>query len=654
MTKRLAKKLLLVGWDGADWQIIQPLLDRGLMPALESLISRGVMGNLASHEPMLSPMLWTTMATGKPPAQHGICGFAEPDPSSEHGARLVTSTSRKCKAFWNILSQEGFKTHLIGWIPSHPAEPINGICTTELFARAVDVVDQPWPIIPGSVHPPELSATLDELRVHPEDIVLEQLASFVPRASEIDQTSDPHLQRLAVRVAEAATQQAVATWILETQPWDTMAIYFNMIDYVCHSFMYYHPPRMAHIPEERYELFKEVVNMTYQFQDLLLNRLLKLAGEEATVMVVSDHGYHTGERRPQLTPAEPTGPVVWHRPVGIFAMAGPHVRQDELVFGARVIDITPTLLTVLGVPVGDDMLGQPLVQAFEGEITPERIESWENVPGQGGPQPAAAPLDPAAEQAASRQLIELGYLEPMAASRAEGLRKVTDDQRYNLARSFMSAGNYRAAQEPLEQVHESQPTRLAVALNLADCYQRLGENQKCRQLIDRIAAGECFDPGMEDASLKVVPQLDLLYGLLELNEGQTDKALAHLLKAEEADAQLRGLHTQIGNVYLRMNNFEAAERAFTRALEQDEDDPVAHQGMAVVHLSADRNDLAMESALHSVETHYHQPRSHFYLALALARLGHLPRARGAIAVCLQMDPKNEQARQLQKALAPVA
>ncbi|MFN9753307.1 MAG: alkaline phosphatase family protein, partial [Planctomycetota bacterium] len=88
-SQRLAKKLLLIGWDGADWQIIKPLLERGEMPALQSLIEHGVMGNMASMRPMISPMLWTTMATGKSPYHHGIHGFSEPDPNSETGEPIL-------------------------------------------------------------------------------------------------------------------------------------------------------------------------------------------------------------------------------------------------------------------------------------------------------------------------------------------------------------------------------------------------------------------------------------------------------------------------------------------------------------------------------------------------------------------------------------
>ena len=105
MNKRIAKKVLLIGWDAADWQHINPLLEQGLLPGLESLINRGVMGNLATLHPVLSPMLWNSIATGKTADKHGVLGFTQPVPSGK-GVRPFPSTSRKVKALWNICHQK--------------------------------------------------------------------------------------------------------------------------------------------------------------------------------------------------------------------------------------------------------------------------------------------------------------------------------------------------------------------------------------------------------------------------------------------------------------------------------------------------------------------------------------------------------------------
>ena len=104
--KKSEKKILLIGWDAADWNLIRPLLKAGKMPALQGLMERGVSGNLSTMNPPYSPMLWTSVATGKTPDKHGVLGFIEID--TEHQlVRPVTVNQRKSRALWNIFHQVG-------------------------------------------------------------------------------------------------------------------------------------------------------------------------------------------------------------------------------------------------------------------------------------------------------------------------------------------------------------------------------------------------------------------------------------------------------------------------------------------------------------------------------------------------------------------
>ena len=182
-------KVLLIGWDAADWKIIHALVDAGKMPNLSKFIEEGVIGNLATLYPQLSPMLWTSIATGKRPFKHGILGFIEPDPHGG-GVRPITNISRKTKAIWNILSQTGKKCNVVGWWPSHPAEPINGVMVSNLYQRAVAPFGEPWPMRPGAVHPERLIRNLAALRVHPQELEVGLVMNFVPRLAEIDQEKD--------------------------------------------------------------------------------------------------------------------------------------------------------------------------------------------------------------------------------------------------------------------------------------------------------------------------------------------------------------------------------------------------------------------------------------------------------------------------------
>ena len=113
MDKRLTRRVLLIGWDGADWKIINQLLDAGQMPAMDRFINEGTMGNIATLKPTLSPVLWSTIATGKRADKHGILGFLETLPDGS-GVRPVSGESLKCKPLWNIVEDCGLKSGVVG------------------------------------------------------------------------------------------------------------------------------------------------------------------------------------------------------------------------------------------------------------------------------------------------------------------------------------------------------------------------------------------------------------------------------------------------------------------------------------------------------------------------------------------------------------
>ena len=159
------RRILLIGWDAADWRHIDPLLEAGMMPVLAGMIARGVRGNLASLMPMVSPMLWTTIATGKTADAHGVHGFVEADPSGK-GVRPWSSLSRRGKAVWNILHQEGWRCSTVGWWASHPAEPLRGTVVSNLFLHAEPEREaNVWKMPVGAVHPEERARRYARLRV---------------------------------------------------------------------------------------------------------------------------------------------------------------------------------------------------------------------------------------------------------------------------------------------------------------------------------------------------------------------------------------------------------------------------------------------------------------------------------------------------------
>ncbi|PXF56252.1 MAG: hypothetical protein C4B58_14180 [Deltaproteobacteria bacterium] len=648
-------------------------MPRELQPNLEKLINKGVMGNLATLYPELSPMLWTSIATGKRAFKHGIYGFTEPDPHSG-GIRPITNLSRKTKAIWNIFSQTGRKCNVVGWWPSHPAEPINGVMVSNQYQRAVAPIDKPWPVKPGTVHPKRLIRNLADLRWHPQRLETGHLLPFVPDLAKIDQDKDRRLETLAKIICDCCTIQDATLAIMHHEPWDFTAVYFDAIDHFCHAFMNYHPPREDWVQEEDYEIYKHVVESGYHLHDIMLGKLLQEAGQDTTVIIVSDHGFHSDHLRPRHIPREPAGPAAQHRRYGIIVMKGPGIKKDELIFGASLLDICPTILTLYGLPVGRDMDGNTLMNAFVAPQSIDSISSWDRAPGNAGTHPANQRLDPVDAMESINQLVALGYIEKPDENREKAVAQTVRELDYNLARAYMDAGCYVDAAPLFERLLEKWPDQYRFGIQLIACYQALERIADARRTIEDIfkrkdknvarALDELKEFNKEHADKKPDKLsekdrhelrrlrseasynpygMEYHMGAILFAEGDEDGALLHLRNAEQADAGQPELYIKLAEVYLKMKQWEEAERNFKKALSLDPDNAEAHCGLCRTYLPRRKNAEAVDAAMSAVGLLFYNPRCHFLLGIALHRLGEVSRALEALSIAISQNPNFPEA-----------
>jgi len=619
-------KVLLIGWDGADWEHIQPLLDEGLMPNLQSMISGGVMGNIATLTPILSPMLWNSVATGKLADEHGILGFTEPDPDNG-GQRPFASTSRKVKAIWNILSQEGYRSNVVNWWASHPAEPILGTMVSNSFVHTPWTQEHGWREMPGVIHPPEHKDALLELRVHLTEIGQNEILPFIPRAAEVDQTQDRRLETFAKQLAQCVSIQAAGTWLMENQPWDFTAMYFEGIDHFCHGFMPYAPPKLPYVSQEKYDLYKDVIRGAYQFHDMMLGRQLTLAGEDAHVILCSDHGFLSGDHRPRFTPREPAGPAYWHRPLGIFVMKGPGIRQDELVFGTSLLDITPTILQLFGLPMGEDMKGSVRTDAFQSPPRVKTIPSWESVSGESGQHPPGMEMDKAASRELMEQFVALGYVEDPGKNLEEAAHKSEIEIKYNLSRVYMATNRAEQALEILQQLVEDSPWENRFLLNLARANYECGYLRQAQKVLEHAYPEE-------DSTSAVALALR---GRIMVRLGETEAGMACLKAAEAKQSNLAGLHVEIARTYQTLRQWEKAKQAAQHEIALNPNSFEAHSILAAALLRLKAYEQAVDSALTSVSIKHWSPQTHYVLGVAAARLGWLDRAETALKTTIDLQ-----------------
>ncbi len=618
-------KVLLVGWDAADWKVIQPLIAAGKMPNVERLVRSGAAGQIATLHPPLSPMLWTSIATGKRPFKHGIHGFTEPTPDGL-GVRPVTNLSRKSKAIWNILSQNDLRSVVIGWWPSHPAEPIHGVMVSDRYHRASGPLDQGWPMPANTVHPTELSEILAGLRTHPDFIQPEMAERFVSLAKEIDQDDDKRLAMLLRTLAECMSIHAAAVWLLDNQPWDLFAVYFEAIDHFCHSFMRYHPPRQPWISGRDFELYRNVVSMAYQLHDEMLGELMKKAGGEATVILMSDHGFHPDHLRPASIPDIPAGPAVEHREQGIFAMTGPGIKQQETLYGVSILDVTPTILSLFDLPVGEDMDGKVLTQAFLQPAKLTTIPSWEEIRGADGRHPAHTRLDPAAAQEALERLIELGYIERPDENRELAVKAAIRDLQYNLGEAYQDGGRHAEAYEIFTRLHEADPGEQRFAVRLFVSCQALGLHDEMQRIVDMLDCRQCG------------PVVDYLSAQVSIAEERYEEALRILERLRKLHLTHPRLSSQTAELYLRLGRTVEAQQAFENVLRLDPDDARAYIGLCKIALRRRKYKVAAQSALDALQRAYHEPLAHFLLGRALSGMKEYERAAEAFRAAISFNP----------------
>lgn len=638
MSSRLTQKVLLIGWDAADWRILRPLMDQGLMPAFSRLVSSGVQGKILSLRPILSPMLWTTVATGKLADKHGIYGFVEPKPDAS-GIRPVTSTSRRCKAIWNILSQKGLRSNVVGWFASYPAEPIRGVVVSDRYAAQIYRPPAQRNYQDGVIQPPQLIADLNELVVNPWELNAEAILPFIPDAAEIDQATDDRLRKLAKLLAKTSTIHAAACRVMVEEPWDFMAVYYDGIDHFGHTFMPYHPPAMPEISPRDAQIYGKCVTGCYRFHDMMLDAMLQYAGPDTTVVLVSDHGFHSDAQRPSTDGY--ANPIAWHRPFGIVVVAGPGIKSGQDLYGATLADITPSILSLFGLPVGADMDGRPWLEIFNQPVRGERILSWEqNEDGQSGMHSSNMQEDPDMAAESIRQLVELGYIEAPPPEAEQAVARVMRQQLVNRAMALTNSTRRQQALPLWEQLvqlaqeEEDHGQLQAFLVQLAFCLLNLGRYDRCELVLQSL-----------DLHHRHSVSVELMLAEIRIKQNRPKEALVHLDRAGDR-TDIPQAKIQIGQAKLQLGRIDEAEEAFHTALKIDDELAAAYHGLACAALVRQDFERVLNHSLCAVGLTHAMPMAHYHLGLALAKMDRMEEAIFALKTAIGLQPHLQCAHKL--------
>lgn len=244
-----SKRVLLIGIDGATFNIIQPLIAKGRLPFFKKLTTEGSYGVLNSDLPLNSAANWTSLFTGKNPGKHNIYDYLEFDNSS-YQPRLITNQSLQSEFIWNIASSQGLQTIVLNAPVASKPDPVNGIIVSGLLTRS----DQQF------AYPEAIS---NELKAH----------NYL-----IDSGFAKHLQPpqyFARMMKTLETQEQAFQMLIENHPWNLAILTLNALGKAQHDFW-----------QEQ-----ELIESLYVQIDAFLQKLYQRFGENTYFVIVSHHGF---------------------------------------------------------------------------------------------------------------------------------------------------------------------------------------------------------------------------------------------------------------------------------------------------------------------------------------------------------------------------
>jgi len=433
-------KVVIIGIDALDWHFADPLLAEGKLPNLDYLIKNGSRSALATIEPTSSPLIWTTIATGKTWEYHQITDFVIrriPLTGVEMGSLvtprymwvkkcrlflfnhlfhihirddLVTGLQRKEKALWNIFSEQGLKSGVINWLMSWPAENVDGLLVSDkviYYRNAANFKEAP--LTTQLTSPPGLIDELAPLLFPPEqvsddtfhrymdigndDIARMRSAKFKVHAIESEFvftiSTDESLKRISLRLMKERPD--ISFW----------AVYYNGVDSFSHSAMAYSSRfKDPSVNQDRVKKYGRVMDEAYKDADRFIGDIVKSFGPDAVFIVVSDHGFKKEWNGEYGHKYGPPGAVVISR--------GP-VLKGAAFKNPSVYDVAPTVLYLSGLPTAEDMPGRVWTEVLDPEFV--RLHPVRTIKTYGAYTPVKkAQADAGVDKEIERHLKALGYI----------------------------------------------------------------------------------------------------------------------------------------------------------------------------------------------------------------------------------------------------
>lgn len=367
-------RVVVVGVNGMEWDIIRPLLLKGELPNLAKVIKNGTYGKLRTVDAPNCPRVYTTIFTSTKPEEHGVTGFLV-------GGITANTNMLKEEPIWSMLSKNGVTVGMANVPATFPVMPVNGYMISGMLTRGKNCED-------GVLCAPKLSEVEGGDAVYPKTMQAELLKNVgdfyidcerMPAAADLKGHESEVISKWLDKVQLIRDQQTkLFDYLLANHPKDFTFMVQSCEDRTGHWLYPITPFNVGYNPSIN-NVRQDAFPNQYVAFDKVLGTILKHVDENTYLFIVSDHGIKPLREFEQTDPHahmdhEKTTPVIAKHdfadgddvPGSIIAM-GPGIRHDLRLMGfqASVYDVAPTILHIYGIDQPKQMRGHVLTEIFE-------------------------------------------------------------------------------------------------------------------------------------------------------------------------------------------------------------------------------------------------------------------------------------------------
>ncbi|MCA9375152.1 alkaline phosphatase family protein, partial [Candidatus Dojkabacteria bacterium] len=257
-------KLVVIGLDCASPMLVEQWLDE--LPNIKKVASKGFRTTYRTCIPPITVPAWAVLLSGKDPGELGIYGFRNRVTNSYNDIWIADATKVKEPRLWDMLDKQGRRSIVVGVPETFPAKKINGVMLTSFLTPDLDAN---W------AYPKEVGAK-----------VLEKFGDYILDARGFRDDDKERIKEDCYALAK--NRFDVATYLAQEEEWDFLMLVEMGGDRMHHAFWKYTDP--THKDFEEANQYKDVMKEYYKFVDKKIGELLKVLPEEATIVIMSDHG----------------------------------------------------------------------------------------------------------------------------------------------------------------------------------------------------------------------------------------------------------------------------------------------------------------------------------------------------------------------------